>query len=158
MNGSPPTMPKKTLPICLRFADQLVERVGLDGLLLHAHIDPAPLAAEVAGVDDRDVEERREELPALHPALVLVDRERALERPCCRRASRAAACRSSKSTRLASFMDASIVTRKPRREGARDTVECIGGTGFLAGVNGQLTPLPALARSGSRCSSSRRGW
>ena len=42
-------------------------------------IDPAALAAEVAGVDDRDVEERREELAALEPALVLVDGEHALE-------------------------------------------------------------------------------
>ena len=79
MNGSPPTMPKKTFPICLRFADQLVERVGRDRLLLHAHIDPAALAAEVAGVDDRDVQERREQLAAAQPPLVLVDRQGALE-------------------------------------------------------------------------------
>ena len=46
----------------LGFADQLVERVGLDRLLLGGDVDPAALAAQVAAVDDRDVEERREEL------------------------------------------------------------------------------------------------
>ena len=48
MNGSPPTMPKKTLPISLASRDQLVERVRLDRLLLGGHVDPAALAAQVA--------------------------------------------------------------------------------------------------------------
>ncbi len=63
----------------LRFADQLVERFGLNDLLLGRDIDPAALAAQVAGIDDRDVEERREELAALEAGFVPLDGEHALQ-------------------------------------------------------------------------------
>lgn len=55
-------------------AHQFVERLRADGLLLQADIDPTPLAAEVTGINDRHIQERREELPALEPPLVLVNR------------------------------------------------------------------------------------
>ena len=67
MNGSPPRMPKNELPIALASVDQAVQVVELDARLLGGHIDPAALAAEVAAVDDRNVEERRKELAAFEP-------------------------------------------------------------------------------------------
>ena len=63
----------------LGFGDQPVHRRRLDLRLLGRHIDPAALAAEVAAVDDRDVEERRKELAPLEPRLVLLHRAHALE-------------------------------------------------------------------------------
>ena len=58
----------------LRFADCAAHRRQVDRLLLRRHIDPAPLAAEVAAIDDRDVKKRREKLAALEAGLVLLDR------------------------------------------------------------------------------------
>jgi hypothetical protein len=64
---------EEAVPHRLRLADEAVEGVGRDGLLLVGHVHPAALAAEVAGVDDGDVQERREHLAALEPQLVPVD-------------------------------------------------------------------------------------
>src|SRR5262249_5204808 len=47
----------------------------LDDLLFVGDIDPTSLAAEVARVDDGDVEERGKELAALDPGLVPLDGE-----------------------------------------------------------------------------------
>src|SRR5262249_6881587 len=62
----------------LRLGDQFVHRLRRDGLLLGGHIDPATLAAQVAAIDDRDIQERRKNLAPLQPALVLLDREHPL--------------------------------------------------------------------------------
>src|SRR5262249_33536070 len=43
----------------LGLGDEAVERVERDGLLLGRHVHPAALAAQVAAVDDRNVEKRR---------------------------------------------------------------------------------------------------
>src|SRR5262249_52800674 len=61
------------------FADELVESVRLDDLLLVRHIDPAALAPQIARVDDGDVQERGKVLASLEPGLVPLDREHALE-------------------------------------------------------------------------------
>ena len=79
MNGSPPTMPKKTLPISLASLTSGETSSGSIASMLGGHIDPAALAAEVAAIDDRDVQERRKDLAALEPAFVLLDGEHALE-------------------------------------------------------------------------------
>ncbi len=63
----------------LGFADQLVQRLRLNDLLLGGHIDPAALAAQVAAIDDRDVQKRRKDLAAPQPPLVPLDRQHALE-------------------------------------------------------------------------------
>src|SRR5262245_1927387 len=54
----------------LRFAHELVKRLRRHRLHLRRHIDPAALAAQIARVDDTDVEEWRKDLPALEPPLV----------------------------------------------------------------------------------------
>src|SRR5207245_7755473 len=51
---------------------------GLDDLLLGRHVDPATLAAQVAAIDDRHVQKRREHLPAPEPLLVLLHGKHAL--------------------------------------------------------------------------------
>ena len=61
----------------LGVGDGAVERVEVDGVLL-LHVHPAALAAEVAGVDDREVEERRKILAALDAPLELLDRQHPL--------------------------------------------------------------------------------
>jgi len=60
-------------------ADQAVHRLGLDNLLLGRHIHPASLATKITTVDDRDVDERREELAAFHLAFKPFDRQHSLE-------------------------------------------------------------------------------
>src|SRR4051794_6992121 len=62
----------------LGFTDQPVHRRRLDPRLLGGHIDPATLAAEIAAIDDRDIEERRKEFPPLEPRLVPLHRANAL--------------------------------------------------------------------------------
>ena len=43
-------------------------------LLLGGHVDPASLAAQIAAIDDRDVEKRRKDFAPLQPPLVLLHR------------------------------------------------------------------------------------
>ena len=62
----------------LSFADQAVHGIGLDRFLLGGHVDPATLAAQVAAVDDRDVEEGRKHLALFQPAFVLLNGEHPL--------------------------------------------------------------------------------
>ena len=98
----------------LRFADQLVERVGLDRLLLGGHIDPAALAAQVAAVDDRDVEKRRKELRRVAAGACACWTDSMPLKPMFQASFQSSRLSVSKSTRLASLSDASIVTAKPR--------------------------------------------
>ena len=63
----------------LGLADQRFMAGRSIDLLLGGHIDPAALAAQVAAVDDREVQKRREELAALEPAFVALHREHALD-------------------------------------------------------------------------------
>jgi hypothetical protein len=56
-----------------------VKCLGLNDLLLVGDIDPAALAAKVAGIDDGDIKERREKLTAFEAAFVPLDGEHALE-------------------------------------------------------------------------------
>ena len=50
-------------------ADEPVQMIRLDLLLFRRHIHPAALTAEVAGIQNRYVEERREIFAALQPGL-----------------------------------------------------------------------------------------
>jgi hypothetical protein len=63
----------------LGFAHEAVPGVEADLLLLGRDIDPATLAAQVAGVEDRHVQERRKKLAALHATFVPQDRERSFD-------------------------------------------------------------------------------
>ncbi len=63
----------------LGFVDHPVHRGGVDRLLLGGHVDPAPLAAEVAAIDDRHVQEGRKELAPPQPRLVFLHRAHSLE-------------------------------------------------------------------------------
>jgi len=78
MKGSPPRIPKKAFAVRLGVGNRAVERVEVDGLALGLHIHPAPLAAQVAGVDDREVKERRKVFAALDPVLEALNREHPL--------------------------------------------------------------------------------
>jgi hypothetical protein len=59
----------------LRVADEAIHRIEIEGGALGFDIHPATLAAQVAGVDDRDVEERREVLAVAQPPLEALDGE-----------------------------------------------------------------------------------
>ena len=63
----------------LGLGEQPVHRVEVDRLLLRGHIDPTALTAQVATVDDRDVDERRKELAPLHPAFESLNGQHPLE-------------------------------------------------------------------------------
>ncbi len=54
--------------------NQLVHGLALDGLLLGGHVHPATLAAQVAAIDDRDIQKRREDLAPFEALLVFLDR------------------------------------------------------------------------------------
>ena len=56
------------------FVDHPVHRVQIDRLLLGSHIDPAALAAQIATVDDRDVQIRWKEFASLQPLFMLLHR------------------------------------------------------------------------------------
>jgi hypothetical protein len=64
--------------VLLRIEDRAVERGEIDGVL-RLDVDPATLAAEIAGVENREVEERREVFAAFDAALEFLDGEKALE-------------------------------------------------------------------------------
>ena len=59
----------------LRILDEAAHRCQIDRGSFGFYIDPASLAAQVAGVDDRDVEERRKVLPLPKPALEPLHRQ-----------------------------------------------------------------------------------
>ena len=61
----------------LGVGDGAIERVQVNGVLL-LHVHPTALTAQVAGVDDRDVEKRREILAAFDAPLELLHRQHAL--------------------------------------------------------------------------------
>jgi len=63
----------------LRFGDQPVHRGWFNPSLLSRDIDPATLAAQVAGVDDRDIEEWWEEFAAFEPRFVQLNRADAFD-------------------------------------------------------------------------------
>ena len=61
---------EEAVAVLLGVVHQSVQLVELDRVARRlVHIDPAALAAEVAAVEDGDVEERREILALLHPFL-----------------------------------------------------------------------------------------
>jgi hypothetical protein len=53
----------------LGLADQTIEPFGVDHLARPVDLHPAALAAEIAAVDNRNVQERRKMLAALQPPL-----------------------------------------------------------------------------------------
>src|SRR5258708_176459 len=55
-----------------------MESLQFDGIAL-LHVHPTALAAEVAGVDDRNIEERRKKLAAFDAPLEFFDREHPLD-------------------------------------------------------------------------------
>ena len=57
----------------LAFANELVEGLRLDNLLLSGHVHPAALTAKITTVDDRDVKKRWEDFASLEPLLVFLD-------------------------------------------------------------------------------------
>jgi len=75
--------PEEAIPHRLGLLDRSVCRIEFDLVLFRRDVDPAALAAEVATVDHRQVQERREELTASQSAFVLVDARQATdpERP-----------------------------------------------------------------------------
>src|SRR2546429_630101 len=69
---------EESISMTLGVRDGPVERVEINGVLL-LDIHPATLAPEVAGVENRDVKERREELAAFDAPLEFLHREHAFE-------------------------------------------------------------------------------
>jgi len=70
---------KEDIAHLLRFAQQLVHGLGLDNLLLGGHVHPAALAAQIAAINNRDVQEGRKDLAFFQALLVLFHREHALD-------------------------------------------------------------------------------
>src|SRR5205085_2385111 len=70
---------KKAVADFFGLVDHLVHRRDVDRLLLGGDVDPATLAAEVAAIDDGDVEEGRKKFAALEPALVTLHGAHALK-------------------------------------------------------------------------------
>ena len=69
---------EERVPVRLRVGDGAVQRVEIDLRALGLDIHPAALAAQVAGVQDREVEEGRKIFTALDAALEFLDREQPL--------------------------------------------------------------------------------
>src|SRR6266516_6637234 len=65
---------EKRVSVPLGVGDGVVERLQVDGVLF-LDVNPTALTAEVAGIDDREIEERREVFAAFDPALELLDRD-----------------------------------------------------------------------------------
>ena len=70
---------KECVPLLLRFCYEFVHRGKIDRLLLARDIDPASLAPQIAAVDDRNIQKRREELPFLHASSMPEDRQGTLD-------------------------------------------------------------------------------
>lgn len=62
---------------CLGFVDELVERRDIDDLLFCSNINPAALTAEIAGIDDGDVEKRGKDFSPFQSAFESLDRQSA---------------------------------------------------------------------------------
>jgi hypothetical protein len=65
---------EERVAVLLRFRDGAVERLEIDGVLF-LDVHPAALTAEIAGVDDRKVEERGKVFAAFDAALEALDGE-----------------------------------------------------------------------------------
>jgi len=70
-----------------------IERVEVNRVARRLDVHPAALAAQVAGIDDREVEERREVFATLHAPLEPLDRQHALHAEVPRRLPQAALVR-----------------------------------------------------------------
>ncbi len=70
---------KERVPHLLGLVDHAMHAIRRDLLLCGSHIDPAPLATEVAAVRDRNVDKRRIEFALLQSAFVTPDRSNAFE-------------------------------------------------------------------------------
>jgi hypothetical protein len=64
---------KKGIAARLSLIDEAVQISERQGNPRFIDVDPAPLAAEIAGVEDGDVEEGRKVLPGGHPFLKELD-------------------------------------------------------------------------------------
>lgn len=69
---------EERVPVFFCVSDRAIERVEIDLRALGLHVHPAALAAQVAGVQNREVEEGRKIFAALDAALEFFDREQAL--------------------------------------------------------------------------------
>ena len=69
---------EEAVTVFFRVPDELAQIIDIDHLARRLDIDPAALAAQVATVDDREIEKRREILAALKPAFEALDREHSL--------------------------------------------------------------------------------
>ena len=69
---------EEAVAVFFRVADELVQIIDIDHLARRLDVDPAALAAQVATVNDREVEKWREIFAALKPPLEALDREHSL--------------------------------------------------------------------------------
>ena len=70
---------KEVVTLLIGFANNSGQRFEFNLFLFGSHVDPTTLAAEVATVDDRDVEKRRKELATCQSPFVLLNRPGAFE-------------------------------------------------------------------------------
>lgn len=63
---------KECISHLLGFGQRFVHGSKVDFGLLPSHVDPTSLASKVAGVDDGDVQKRREKFPAFQPSFMLL--------------------------------------------------------------------------------------
>ena len=70
--------PEEGITVTFSVIDDLIEFIKLDGFTWLIHVHPAALAAQVAGVENGDVKEWREELPFFHALFKQQHRARAL--------------------------------------------------------------------------------
>src|SRR6185436_7711405 len=69
---------EKNIPVRLGVIDRSIQQRQINRVLL-LHIHPAPLAAQITRIDDREIKERRENLAALEAALEFLHRQHPLE-------------------------------------------------------------------------------
>ena len=73
-----PEQPEEDVAVRLRIADDCVEFLEWHRRPRRLHVDPAALALEVAGVDDREMQKRRKDDPLPLPRLELLDGDQPL--------------------------------------------------------------------------------
>lgn len=75
--------PKEAIPHRFGLGDGFVRCFQFDAVLFRTNVDPTSLASQITAIDDRKVEERREELAFLEPSFVFVNAQKAAnaERP-----------------------------------------------------------------------------